>query len=62
MAADDYAKFNKLHPLVSYLPGMHAEYTAGDTLGRELSELVHELRAPLLDARLGDGERDEGRV
>ena len=46
VAADDYAKFNKLHPLISYLPGMHAEYTAGDTLGRELSELVHELRAP----------------
>ena len=46
IAADDYAKFNSLHPLISYFPGMHAEYTAGDTLGRELSELVHELRAP----------------
>lgn len=45
-AADDYAKFNNLHPLIGYLPGLHAEYTSGSTLPLELSELVHSLRAP----------------
>ena len=46
VAADDYAKFNALDPLISYLPGVHAEYTADETLLRGMSELVHELKSP----------------
>ena len=45
-AADDYAKFNALDPLISYLPGVHAEYTADEKLLRGMSELVHELKSP----------------
>ena len=45
-AADDYAKFNKLHPLIGYRLGAHAEYTADETLLRGISELAHELKAP----------------
>ena len=46
IAADDYAKFNALNPLISYLPGVHAEYTADEKLLRGMSELVHELKSP----------------
>lgn len=45
-AADDYEKFNSLHPLIGYRLGLHGEYTAGSSLPRELSELAHALRAP----------------
>ena len=46
VAADDYAKFNALGPLISYLPGVHAEYTADEKLLRGMSELVHGLKSP----------------
>ena len=46
VAADDYAKFNALDPLISYLPGVHAEYTADEKLLCGMSELVHELKSP----------------
>lgn len=46
VAADDYAKFNALDPLISYLPGVHAEYTADEKLLRGMSELLHELKSP----------------
>ena len=46
IAADDYAKYNAMGPLVSYLPGVHAEYTADEALLREMSALVHELKSP----------------
>lgn len=46
VAADDYAKFNALDPLISYLPGVHAEYTADEKLLHGMSELVHELKSP----------------
>ena len=46
VAADDYSKFNSLHPLIGYLPGVHAEYTADERLLREMSELVHQLKSP----------------
>ena len=46
VAADDYAKFNALDPLISYLPGVHAEYTSDEKLLRGMSELVHELKSP----------------
>ena len=45
-AADDYAKFNALDPLISYLPGVHAEDPADAKLLRGMSELVHELKSP----------------
>ena len=45
-AADDYKKFNSLHPLIGYMPGVHAEYTADEGLLRGMSELIHELRSP----------------
>lgn len=46
VAADDYKKFNNLHPLIGYLPGVHAEYTADEFLLREMSALVHALKSP----------------
>lgn len=46
VAADDYAKFNALDPLISYIPGVHAEYTADEKLLRGMSELVHGLKSP----------------
>ena len=45
-ASDDFAKYNKLDPLVGYRLGVHAEYTADEELLRGMSELVHELKAP----------------
>ena len=46
VAADDYAKFNGLHPLIGYRLGAHAEYTADESLLRGLAELAHEYKAP----------------
>lgn len=46
VAADDYAKYNAMGELISYLPGVHAEYTADEALLRGMSELVHELKSP----------------
>ena len=45
-AADDYKKYNALDPLIRYLPGVHAEYTADEKLLRGMSELVHGLKSP----------------
>jgi len=44
--ADEYAKFSKLDPLISYRLGFHAEYTSSEPLMRDLSELVQQLRQP----------------
>ena len=46
IASDDFAKYNKLDPLVGYRLGVHAEYTASAELLHGMSELVHELKAP----------------
>ena len=45
-AADDYKKYNSMGELISYLPGVHAEYTADEKLLRGMSELVRELKSP----------------
>lgn len=44
--ADEYAKFSKLDPLISYRLGFHAEYTSSEPLIRDLSELVQQLKQP----------------
>ena len=44
--ADEYAKFSKLDPLISYRLGFHAEYTSSEPLMRDLSELVQQLKQP----------------
>jgi len=42
----DYIHFNSLHPLISLIPGMHAEYTADDNKYRVVRELVHKYKTP----------------
>ena len=44
--ADEYAKFSKLDPLISYRLGFHAEYTSSEPLLRDLSALVQDLKQP----------------
>jgi len=44
--ADEYAKFSKLDPLISYRLGFHAEYTSSEPLMRDLSGLVQQLKQP----------------
>lgn len=44
--ADEYAKFSKLHPLISYRLGFHAEYTSSEPLLRDLAALVADLKQP----------------
>ena len=46
IAADDYARFNSMGPLVGYRFGVHAEYTADEALLRGMGELVRQYRAP----------------
>ncbi len=42
----DLLKYNRYHPLVSYIPGIHSEYLANPDLLMFMSELVHEHRMP----------------
>ncbi len=42
----DTIKFNNLHPLISYIPGIHAEYTANPDLLMFMKMLVDEYRLP----------------
>ncbi|MEG2518919.1 MAG: amidohydrolase, partial [Oscillospiraceae bacterium] len=42
-----YEAFNKLHPLINYRLGFHAEYTCSDSLLREISSLAAALHAPV---------------
>jgi 5-methylthioadenosine/S-adenosylhomocysteine deaminase len=42
----EYLKFNSGSPLVSYILGIHAEYTTGLDRMKFMSELVHKYRAP----------------
>ena len=44
--ADEFAKFSKFHPLISYRLGFHAEYTSSEPLMRDLSALVQQLKQP----------------
>jgi 5-methylthioadenosine/S-adenosylhomocysteine deaminase len=42
----DYVKFNALDPLISYIPGIHAEYTANVELLRYMKTLVDKYEKP----------------
>lgn len=42
----DYLHFNALHPLISLIPGMHAEYTANEEKYRVVHDLVHKYKTP----------------
>ena len=44
--ADEYAKFSKIDPLISYRLGFHAEYTSSEPLIRDLSAVVQQLKQP----------------
>ena len=44
--AEEYAKFSRLDPLITYRLGFHAEYTSSEPLMRDLSDLVQQLRQP----------------
>ena len=43
---EDYLHFNALHPLISLIPGLHAEYTADEEKFRVVRELVQKYKAP----------------
>ena len=42
----DTVKFNHLHPLISYIPGIHAEYTANIDLIHYMKTLVDKYKMP----------------
>ena len=44
--ADEFARFSKFHPLISYRLGFHAEYTTSYPLLKDLSDLVQTLKQP----------------
>ena len=50
-----YLSLNRLHPLISYRMGVHAEYTCDRGLLEEVSGLIHQYRAPLF-AHLSETE------
>lgn len=42
-----YLTLNRMHPLISYMLGVHAEYTCSRELLEQVSEMVHKYKAPL---------------
>lgn len=46
VARDDCEKFNAMGPLISYVPGIHAEYTANTALLSFMKELVDQYKKP----------------
>lgn len=42
-----YNKLNNMHPLITYMMGVHAEYTCDKALLEEVSALIHKYQAPL---------------
>ena len=42
-----YLTLNRMHPLISYMLGVHAEYTCSKELLEQVSEMVHKYKAPL---------------
>ena len=44
---DEYRHFNSLHPLISYIPGFHAEYTASKEQLDDMATVARELKAPV---------------
>ena len=53
-----HTELNALHPLVSLIPGFHAEYTTGVDEMRVVSELVHRHRAPFF-THISETEREQ---
>lgn len=47
MLADWYQTLNRYDPLISFLPGFHAEYTTSYAILKELGRLAGSLRAPM---------------
>lgn len=43
---DEYTRFNGMDPLISLIPGIHAEYTTSLEDMKTISDLVHRHRAP----------------
>ena len=43
----DLLRFSNLHPLISYIPGTHAEYTATIDSLKDLSKLSHKYETPV---------------
>lgn len=44
---EEYLKWNKAHPLISYQLGFHAEYTCSKELIYRVSQLAHKYHAPV---------------
>lgn len=42
-----YNTLNNMHPLITYMMGVHAEYTCSKELLENVSELIHKYKAPL---------------
>lgn len=42
-----YNKLNGMHPLITYMMGVHAEYTCDRELLEEVSRLIHQYEAPV---------------
>ena len=53
----EYVKWNKAHPLVSYCLGFHSEYTCSKELIGSVAELSHKFRAPVY-THLAETERE----
>lgn len=41
-----YQKLNGMHPLISYMMGVHAEYTCSRELLEQVAELIHKYKVP----------------
>lgn len=44
--SDEYKKFNAMSPLISYIPGIHSEYTTTDEEFKAVQQLCRENKAP----------------
>ncbi len=44
--ADEFARYTKLDPLITYRLGFHAEYTTSEPLLKDLAQMVQSLRQP----------------
>lgn len=44
---DEYDRFNKIDPLISYQIGFHAEYTTSEDLMSKISDVAHKYNAPV---------------
>ena len=42
-----YLSLNQMHPLITYMMGVHAEYTCSKELLEQVSALIHKYQAPL---------------